>query len=109
MLLIRDVPVGVANREQLSRSNLYIFFCPIFVIKEWPLVEEQRAKERPPGDTAGGIRPWLPLARLGFSLERKLMADLHSNLTTDRTGSTVFSESVRLPSCASVTHDVVSD
>lgn len=41
--------VGVTNREQLPRSNLYIFFRPIFVIKEWPLVEERskrKASER---------------------------------------------------------------
>lgn len=40
VLLICDLLVGVTNREQLLRSNLYIFLRPIFVIKEWPLVEE---------------------------------------------------------------------
>lgn len=52
LLLICDTSVGVTNREQLPRSNLYIFFRPIFVIKEWPLVEE-RSKRKASGRHSG--------------------------------------------------------
>jgi len=52
LLLICDTLVGVTNGEQLPRSNLYIFFRPIFVIKEWPLVEE-RSKRKASGRHSG--------------------------------------------------------
>lgn len=78
------VGVAVVLAEVLPRSNLYIFFRPIFVIKEQPLVEESRAKSKNARggesvDAAGGIRPWLPLVRRGLAGTRPLRYTLPPN------------------------------